>query len=188
MQRGGYQEHPLMKLTIGLSLMFLFGFWITNFLLYFSKMSLNPSSIISYYLGSEMDFQPARTYLSMLEVLHFHLPMMALIILLLTHLVIFAPLSHRGKIILIVVSFMSALSNETAGWLVRFIHPFFAWLKIVSFITLQSSYFVLMTILTVFLAKSKRKSDKKDFDLVQFEEFSDNKDKKTVLNKEYYND
>jgi hypothetical protein len=43
------------------------------------------------------------------------------------------------KAALIVVPFASALLDEGAGWLVRFVHPAFAWLKVAGFVLLQAS-------------------------------------------------
>jgi hypothetical protein len=151
LQNGGYQKHPLMRLTLGLSLVFLVGFVITNFFMYFSKMGLSPESVIAYYHGSEEEFIPARSYQSMLEVTHGHLPMMALVLLLLTHLAIFAPFSNAGKVTFVVTSFGSALLNEASSWLVRFVHPAFAYLKIASFLTMQGSLIFLLVVLAVFL-------------------------------------
>jgi hypothetical protein len=156
LQNGGYHNNPFMKLTLSLSLVFLVGFVVTNFFLYFDRMDLTPQSVVSYYNGSEEDFHPARSYQSMLEVTHMHLPMMALVLLLLTHLVIFVPLSRGAKISLIVTPFLAGLFGEASSWLVRFVHPGFAWLKIVSFLTLQGSLLVLLGILAVFLLRSRR--------------------------------
>ena len=154
LQNGGYQNNPLMRLTLTFAAVFLAGFVVTNFMLYFSKMDLTPSSVASYYLGSEENFLPARSYLSMLEVTHGHLPMMALVLLLLTHLVLFAPLSSRMKLALVITPFVSGLTSEAAGWLVRFVDPGFAWLKVASFLTLQASLIALLAILAAFLISS----------------------------------
>lgn len=137
MQEGGFQKHPLMRMTITLTLLFFLGLWISNFLMYFSRMNLSTQSVTDYYLGSEETFRPARSYQSMLEVTHFHLPIMAIVLLLMTHLLIFAPFKNKIKTGFIVVAFSSAATNEAAGWLVRFVNPVFAYLKIGSFLTLQ---------------------------------------------------
>ena len=137
MQQGGFKNHPLMRLTLSLTLVFFVGLWITNFLLYFSKMGLSASSVASYYLGSEAEFHAARTYQSMLEVTHFHLPMMAFVVLMLTHLIIFAPFRKGTKIFIIATAFLSAFLSEGSSWLVRFVHPHFSYLKIASFLTFQ---------------------------------------------------
>jgi hypothetical protein len=158
LQGGGFQNNPLMRLTLGLTLLLMIGFVVTNFALYFAKMDLSPSSVVSYYNGSEEEFRPARTFQSMVEVSHMHLPMMAMVMLLLTHLVIFAPFSKGGKIAFIVTAFLSALFNEGAGWLVRFVHPDFALLKVISFITLQGVLTFLLFTLGVFLYRARQRA------------------------------
>ena len=155
LQTGGFQNNPLMRLTLYFTLFFVFAFLVTNFALFFSKMSLTPQSIVDYYRGSEATFRMPRTYQSMLEVTHSHLPMMALVVLMLTHLLIFASFKKRTKIIFISVAFLAAFFNEAAGWLVRFVHPGFAWLKMCTFITLQSMLAFLITSLAIFLIKAK---------------------------------
>ncbi|MEX1139942.1 MAG: hypothetical protein WEB33_11955 [Bacteroidota bacterium] len=151
MQTGGFQNNPYMRLTLGLTLVLLLGFTATNFMLYFAKMDLSPASVVSYYNGNEEEFHPARTYQSMLEVTHGHLAMMALVMLLLTHLVVFAPFRRYQKIALIVTAFASALLSEASGWLVRFVDPGLAWLKVTGFLTLQASLLFLLGSLAVFL-------------------------------------
>lgn len=158
-QNGGFQKNPLMRLTLSLSLILLAGFLVTNFLLYFSRMDLAPSSVVHYYNGSDEDFHPARSYQSMLEVTHSHLPMMALVLLLLTHLALFAPLPRWGKVALVLTAFGSALANEASSWLVRFAHHDFAYLKIASFVLLQGSLLFLLTTLAVFLWRQRTSSE-----------------------------
>lgn len=153
MERGGFETHPLMRLTLALSLALLFGFWLTNFGLYFARMSLRPSSVVAYYNGSEEDFRPPRSTESMLETTHMHLPMMALVLLLLTHLSIFAPLPRRAKPPLIAGTFVAAALQEGAGWLVRYVSPVFAPLKVLGFVGLQSGILILLAALAVFLGK-----------------------------------
>jgi len=113
--------------------------WVTNALLYFSKMSLTYSSVVAYYLGSPAQFTEPRSYLGMLEISHFHLFAMGMLLLVLTHLVLFIPFGNKTKIALVVVPFLSALLDEGAGWLVRFVSPGFALAKIAGFLALQGS-------------------------------------------------
>ena len=98
MQEGGFQNNPLMRLTLGLTLALLVGFWATNIGMYFSRMNLRPSSVVAYYKGSEEDFRPPRSAASMLETTHMHLPMMGMVLLFLTHLVIFVPLPRGARV------------------------------------------------------------------------------------------
>lgn len=155
MQKGGFQSNPFMRLTLGFTVLLLAGFVVSNFLIFFSKMNVTPDSVIAYYNGSEEEFRPARTFGSMIEVTHGHLPVMAMLILMLTHLVIFAPFTKRQKVSLISVSFLSALLDEGSGWLVRFVRPEFAWLKIIAFLALQASLIFLLSSLTWFLIRSR---------------------------------
>lgn len=156
MQNGGFQSQSLMKLTLIFTLLFLTAFWATNFAMYFSRMGLSSASVQSYYLGSETDFTMPRTFGSMLEVTHAHLAMMAVVLLLLTHLLIFVQYSFRSKAILISASFMLALINESAGWLVRFVDPAFAALKVAGFVGFQCMLGFLLGALALFLLRNKR--------------------------------
>ncbi|RMD91882.1 MAG: hypothetical protein D6813_06915 [Calditrichaeota bacterium] len=153
MINGSFQKHDLMKLTLILTLLFLTGFWFTNFALYFAKMGFTPQSVVSYYRGSEEQYRLPRTYQSMLEVTHGHLAMMPVVILLLTHLLIFAPYTNKTKVSFIVGGFSLAILNEGAGWLVRFVHPAFAWLKLVAFFSFQTILGFLIVALALFLTK-----------------------------------
>jgi len=156
LQSGGFQNQPLMRLTLGLALLLLAGFWVTNLALYFAHMNLSPASVVSYYRGNETEYLPPRSAESMLEVTHMHLPMFALVLLLLTHLLIFAPLRFGARVAFIVTAFCSALLSEAAGWLTRFVHPGFAWLKVTMFATFQLTLLGLILGLGLFLATAER--------------------------------
>lgn len=156
MQTGGFQKNPFMRMTLLFTLLFLGGLWVTNFAMYFSRMGFTPSSVERYYLGAEEDFRPPRTFGSMLEVTHVHLPIIGIVTLMLTHLLIFAPLSDRAKYGFIGAAFASALLNEGAGWLVRFVHPGFAALKIAAFLAFQGVLAYLLVGLAAFLLASAR--------------------------------
>jgi hypothetical protein len=79
------------------------------------------------------------------------------VLLVLTHLVIFAPFPPGWKKALISIPFLAALINEGAGWLTRFVDPGLAWLKIAGFLTLQASLSGLLLTLAVFLARTSPK-------------------------------
>ena len=119
--------------------------WATNVALFFAKMSLTPSSIVAYYRGDEARYLQPRSWLGMLEISHFHLFAMGILVLTMTHLLLFAPLPNRFKLWGIHLSFAGALGDEAAGWLVRFVSPAFAYLKIVAFVTLQVTLMVMVS-------------------------------------------
>lgn len=155
MQNGGFSGHPLMRLTLLWSLALLTGLWATNAFMFLSRMGLSPASIERYYLGSQEDFSTPRSAAAMLETTHAHLPVMAMVVLMLTHLMIFAPLSERSKRRLISLSFGSVLLGEGSGWLVRFVHPGFSWLKLACFLLFQACLALLIAGLAAFLLSGK---------------------------------
>jgi len=143
---GEWSRNRLLQTIVVLYVLYVAGLWVTNALLYFAKMDLGPVSVVEYYLGSEARFLPAKSFQGLLEVSHFHLFAMGMLLLVLTHLVLFVPLRSSWKLWLIVVPFVSALLDEGAGWLVRFAHPAFAYLKIAGFLLLQGSLAVLVLV------------------------------------------
>jgi hypothetical protein len=157
MQEGGFQNNPLMRLTLALTFVLLVAFWATNFGMYFSRMGLDPHSVVSYYNGSEQDFRPARSAATMLETTHTHLPMMGMILLFLTHLLIFVPMPRGAKVAFIGTAFGSAVLEEGAGWLVRFVSPAFAPFKVAGFLGLQVCLLYLIAALAVFLLRAARR-------------------------------
>ncbi len=141
---GEWNRNRLLQTIIGLYSLYVAALWLTNALLYFDKMGLTPDSVIAYYLGNEEQFRPPRSYLGMLEVAHFHLFAMGLLLLVLTHLALFVPIANGKKALLVAIPFLSAALDEGGGWLVRFVHPGFAWVKIAGFVALQTSLAVLV--------------------------------------------
>jgi hypothetical protein len=141
---GEWSKNRLLQTIILLFVLYVGVLWLSNALLYFHKMGLTYTSVTEYYLGSEEKFLQPRSYQGMVEILHFHFFAMGILLLTLTHLMLFVPLSEKYKPLLIAWPFLSALFNEGSSWLVRFVHPSFAYLKIASFLSLEISLAVLM--------------------------------------------
>jgi len=131
---------------------------ISNGMLYFHKMDLTADSVVSYYLGSEQDFTQPKSYQSMLEVSHFHVFAMGMLILTLTHLMLMTDLPILLKIWLSGLVYVSAIADELAGWLVRFVHPVFAYFKIASFIMLELSLAALLLAVSISLIQSRSRA------------------------------
>ncbi len=154
MQNGGFQTNPLMRMTLTGTLVFAAGLWVTNGAMYFQRMSLAPSSVQAYYLGSAEEYSQPRSAASLLEVSHAHLATMGVMILLLTHLAIFAPWKESTKKWVIALGFGSSFIGEASGWLVRFVSPAFAILKVACFVTFQATLALLIAVLAIFLYKA----------------------------------
>lgn len=155
----GEQRRQALLNTIVLMFMgYVVLLWISNGLMYFHKMGLTADSVIAYYLGSEESFTQPRSYQSLLEVTHFHLFSMGMLAVTLTHLLLFANLSVTLKVWLAGLTFVSAVADEAAGWLVRFAHPAFAYFKIAAFLTLEAALAALIVLIGASLIAQRLES------------------------------
>ena len=141
---GEQQRKSLLNALVLMFLGYIGLLWLSNGLMYFHHMNLTPDSVITYYLGSEALFTQPRSYQGMLEVSHFHLFSMGMLIVTLTHLMLMTDFSVRLKIWLSSLTYLSALADEAGGWLVRFVHPLFAYFKIAAFLMLELSLVALL--------------------------------------------
>lgn len=109
--------------------------------MYFHKMGLTPQSVADYYLGSEKDFTQPISYQSLLEVTH----------------LLFTELSTSLKIWLSSLTFFSAVADQASSWLVRFVHPAFAYFKIGSFLLLEATLAALIIFVSTSLIRTRRR-------------------------------
>lgn len=143
---GEWTRNRLLKVIVCCFLAYTVILWVTNAGLYFAKMSLTPSSVVEYYRGNEEKFLQPRSLQGLLETLHFHAFAMGMLLMTLTHLVLFVPISMRTKAIGIATAFTSGIVGELSGWGVRFVHPGFAYLKIACFLLLQGAILWLIVV------------------------------------------
>ena len=159
-----WRDNRLLRLVLWWFLLFVALLWVTNALLYFAKMSLTPASVRAFYLGDEARFLQPRSYQGMLEISHFHLFAMGILVLTMTHLLLFVPLASRWKAWIVSLAFAGALGDEAAGWLVRFVGPGFAYLKIAAFVTLQTTLAFMVGAVTWALATAQPNAYRGDVD------------------------
>jgi len=143
---GEQQRKLLLNSLVLMFLGYILLLWVSNGLMYFHRMDLNADSVLAYYLGSEELFTQPRSYEGMLEVSHFHLFSMGMLAVTLTHLMLMTEFSVTLKVWLNGVVYLSAIADEAGGWLVRFVHPYFAYFKIAAFVTLELSLLVLLVV------------------------------------------
>lgn len=129
----------LLQVILFFAVLYLALLWFSNILFFLEKIGFTYDSVVKHYLGSEEEFRNPVSYRGLLESTHFHLFVIAMVLLLLNHLAAFVPVSSRLKLSLIVVSFTTGLTNMASGWLVRFAAPEFAYMKIASFVLFQAS-------------------------------------------------
>ena len=150
---GEWKQNRLLRLVIFLFLVFTTLFWLTNGLLYFHSMSLDPSSVVTHFLGKPDEYGGpaiARSYKILLEISHAHLFAMGILVMTMTHLLLFVPAPGYLKAWFVIATFVSALFDEASGWLIVYVHEVFAWMKVASFVVFQVS--LLAIIVLLFLA------------------------------------
>ncbi len=152
---GEQQRKSLLNALVLMFLGYIALLWLSNGLMYFHHMNLTSDSVITYYLGSEALFTQPRSYQGMLEVSHFHLFSMGMLIVTLTHLMLMTDFSVRLKIWLSSLTYLSALADEAGGWLVRFVHPLFAYFKIAAFLMLELSLAALLFVVIFSLIQAR---------------------------------
>lgn len=143
---GEWRQNRLLRLILAAFLVYVALLWITNAALFFSQMSFSYDAVVAHFLGSEAQFSQPRSFKVLLEISHFHLFAMGILLLTMTHLVLFVPLPGGVKALLIVASFGSALVDEASGWLIRYVHPGFAWAKLAGFAGLQLSLLAMIVL------------------------------------------
>jgi hypothetical protein len=153
---GEQYRKSLLNMLVLMFLGYIALLWLSNGLMYFHHMDLSAKSVTDYYLGSEEQFTQPRSYQGMLEVSHFHLFAMGMLVLTLTHLMLMTEFSVRLKIWLSYATYFSALADEAGGWLVRFVHPLFAYFKIASFLLLEFSLAALVVVVSLALLRARK--------------------------------
>ncbi|MCB9558534.1 MAG: hypothetical protein H6707_20625 [Deltaproteobacteria bacterium] len=146
----GQISSSLTRTAVLFFLLMILLFWASSALMFFQRMSFDPTSVMQHYLGKPSEWGGpvvGRSYKVMLEVSHAHLFAMGMLLLTLTHLLIFVPVSPRLKIVLTSSAFLSALCNEGSGWLIRFVSPQFAYFKLLAFACFQLSMAALVLML-----------------------------------------
>jgi hypothetical protein len=157
---GEQHRKSLLNTLVLMFLVYIALLWVSNGMMYFHHMDLTANSVITYYLGSEEQFTQPRSYQGMLEVSHFHLFSMGMLVLTLTHLMLMTEFSVRLKIWLSSLTYGAALADEAAGWLVRFVDPLFAYFKIAAFAVLELSLGALLLVVITAMIRARVKMGK----------------------------
>ena len=161
--KGDFNNSRLLQIILVFTLVYVLLLWVTNLLLYSERIGFTYDVIVNYYLGSEEEFKNPVSYIGLLEATHWHLFVFAMALLLVNHLTVFSNLNQFLKLFLIIVSFLSGLGDMSAGWLIRFVSPSFAYLKLWSFIAFQISFLILLvfsfTVMRIYNGPEKREQN-----------------------------
>ncbi len=140
------KNRPLKAILIWM-LLFLIPFWVTNALFYF-RIGFSPTALTRYYRGDPSSFRSPRPLYSFIEETHFHTFAMAILLMTLLHLLLFTSIRMKFKLFLVHTTFGSAFFDLFSNWAIRYIHPFFSYLKISSALIFEISLgFILVLLL-----------------------------------------
>jgi hypothetical protein len=82
---------------------------------------------------------------------------MGMLVLTLTHLMLMTHLPTVLKIWISAIVYASAIADEIAGWLVRYVHPHFAYFKIGAFLMLEISLAALIIVVIISLVQARKR-------------------------------
>jgi hypothetical protein len=112
------------------------------------RMGLDAHAIATYYRGGESEMSFPRTFWQLMEVSHFHLFTIPVVVLILSHLLYGTPAAARLRILLTSITFSGALLSAAGPWAIRYLAADFAYLLMVGW-TLLATGMVLMVSLTL---------------------------------------
>ncbi len=143
---GGVPDNRPLQITLVFTLLYLALTSAAGILIFAEKIGFTPSSAAEYYLGSEEGFKNPVSFFFFFEGSHMHLFAYAIGLLLLNHLATFTKAPKRLISFLVFASFSAGALDIASGWLIRFVSPYFSYLKIASFIFFQVFYLALLSI------------------------------------------
>lgn len=120
------------KIVYSLFLLFvLFGYG--SIVLFFStKTGWTPGALVRYYRGDEAAMIYPKSFGELWEITHFHLFSVPILFLVLAHLFMMTHWRPRDKALVLVGAFVAIVADLVSPWLIRYLAPGFAILKVVA--------------------------------------------------------
>src|SRR5215831_15754037 len=87
------------------------------------RSGFNPHAIAAYYRGGESEMTFPKNFWQLMEVSHFHLFTIPVVVLILSHLLYATPFSARVRIWLTGIAFSGAFLDALGPWGVRYVSP-----------------------------------------------------------------
>jgi hypothetical protein len=91
------------------------------------RVGYTPAAIATYYRGGESEMSFPRTFWQLVEVSHFHLFSIPVVVLVLSHLLFATPTTSRFRVWLTSVTYAGAFLEVTGSWAVRYASGSFAY-------------------------------------------------------------
>lgn len=102
------------------------------------RIGWSPHAIAVYYRGGESEMSFPKQFWQMVEVSHFHLFSVPIVVLILSHLVSSTPISVRARIGLTVMTYLGAALELAGPWAVRYVAGSFAYALITGWVLLAA--------------------------------------------------
>jgi hypothetical protein len=135
------------KLSIFYYILFSLLLILSAVMLFEHKIGFSYNSVLDYYIGNEDKFIPAQSAAGILKIVLPHIFVFGLFAMVLLHFLVFTDLkSRRVFLILIYVTFITALLEIFTPFMIISGWSFFAYIKILSFFT-----FLSLTLFTLWL-------------------------------------
>ena len=108
---GEWNRNTMLRMVLLFFLVYVLLFWVTNWAVWLTKMDLTPDSVAAYYRGDpEAEFgQPPRPVAALSEQSHFHMFAMGILVMTLTHLLLFLPTAMKLKATMVGLTFGSGM-------------------------------------------------------------------------------
>ncbi|NOY45523.1 MAG: hypothetical protein GXP50_08755 [Deltaproteobacteria bacterium] len=143
----GPMGHGLGRAVLGGFYAYFLAHWLTSLLMFRQKLGFDLEGVVRYYRGDPERFLNPRSFTGLLEVTHFHLFAFGMFFVVFGHLVVFSGIPRRLQGLLVGAVGFFLIGDLAAGWLVRFVAPGFAWLKLGCFWGLQATSLALVAVL-----------------------------------------
>jgi hypothetical protein len=122
----------------------------------FGRMGLDPHAIATHYRGGDSEMSFPKTFWQLMEVSHFHLFTIPMVVLILSHLLYGTPASARLRVGLTSITFGGALLDAVGPWAVRYLSAGFVYLLIVGWMLLAGGALLIVTLTLVAMWGPKR--------------------------------
>jgi len=120
------------------------------------RMGLDPHSIAAHYRGGESEMSFPKTFWQLVEVSHFHLFTIPVVVLILSHLLYATPTPTRLRVYLTSITFAGAFLDAVGPWTVRYLSAGFAYLLIVGWLFLTGGGLLIVALTLVSMWGPKR--------------------------------
>jgi hypothetical protein len=102
------------------------------------RMGFSARAVATYYRGGEQEMSFPKLFWQMMEVSHFHLFSVPVVVLILAHLLYATPISRRARVALTAATYLGAVLELAGPWAVRYFAAAFAYALLAGWVLLSA--------------------------------------------------